>query len=134
AGTASQASAQWTVISLHPAGASQSRALGVENGQQVGYLQIAFGDFDAVTWSGSADTVAMLDPSPDGDARATCVQGSNQFGSSWVFDAGEAQWHTHAAMWSGTAASFVDLHPQEIGAVHSRVTSAHGTTLGGSWF
>lgn len=39
--TASAASAEWTVINLHPATANgESRGYGVHNGQQVGYASV----------------------------------------------------------------------------------------------
>src|SRR5690606_10329053 len=100
-----------------------------ENGQQVGSA-----DFDAVIWNGTADSMVVLDPTPDQGGQATCLQNGAQFGNAEVFDAAEGLWRTHAAMWSGTAASFVDLHPQEIGAMHSRISSVHNGVLGGSWF
>ena len=46
--------AGWTVVSLHPAGAIESKAYGVSGGQQVGYATISGYYEHASLWSGTA--------------------------------------------------------------------------------
>ena len=50
---AAPAAAQWTVVNLHPAGASESFAYGVRDGQQVGAARVN-GQLHAGLWTGSA--------------------------------------------------------------------------------
>ncbi|MDP1661546.1 MAG: GC-type dockerin domain-anchored protein, partial [Phycisphaerales bacterium] len=58
-------------------------------------------------------TVTRLRPSVGQNTYAWCVGGSSQGGEAVVNN------QNHAALWTGTAASWVDLHPQ--GATSSRV-------------
>lgn len=98
---------------LNP-GFLQSQAYGISGGQVVGWgtVQTPAGNRDhAVMW-GSDGVVVDLDPlqveNPQyiygSQARAT--SGAQQVGYVCCFPGA-----SHAALWSGSAASFVDLHP-----------------------
>ena len=93
------ANAQWTVIQLHPAGASRSWALGVGDGGQVGFAEIG-GAEHAGLWSGSAHSWVDLHPAGMGVSRAASVAGGQQVGTAGVdFSA------PRASLWSGSAGS-----------------------------
>src|SRR6187401_2453849 len=140
AGFTSVAHAQWTVVYLHPAGATNSRVHGSDGGRQVGYA--VFGTSErASLWSGSAES--RVDASPaagGGGARAvsgTLIIGIRQSHAAvWTpggasvdlnppestessCEGGDAEqqvghaFHdaTRASLWTGSAASWVNLHP-----------------------
>ena len=93
-----------TAIDLHPTtGYTQSAALGVGGGFQVGEAVATGADYHAVMWNGSK---AVVDLHPAGYTRsaAVAVAGGKQVGYA---TAGT----NHAMLWSGTAASAIDLHP-----------------------
>lgn len=96
------ATAQWSVISLHPAGAEQSQAFGVSGTQQVGWATVG-GVQRASLWSGSAASWVDLHP-----AGATA---SISFGATGTQQSGRATFNAtlRAGVWSGTAASWEDL-------------------------
>ena len=56
------AHAQWTIIVLHPAGATNSEARGVYSGQQGGVVDANTANGGAVVWNGSAATARSLNP------------------------------------------------------------------------
>lgn len=101
------AHAQWTCISLHPAGNVYSSAFGVGDGQQVGYVQVGptVGHQRAAVWSGTAGSWINLHPTTMGYSIAFAASGGQQAGG--YYPAG----YSRAALWSGSAASYVDLHP-----------------------
>ncbi|MGE3107706.1 MAG: GC-type dockerin domain-anchored protein [Phycisphaerales bacterium] len=109
----STARAQWVVTNLHPAGATESAALGVGQGQQVGYARVGptVGDTRASLWTGSAASWVNLQPTGAGITYSTvyAVDAGVQVGE--VFVNGGAT--SHAARWTGSAASFIDLHPAD---------------------
>lgn len=98
------ASAQWKVINLHPAGATESRAEGVHDGQQVGYAVVG-GARLASLWSGTAASWVNLGSAAAFESLATGVYGGRQVGYAAVGGVGRA------SLWSGDADSWVDLHP-----------------------
>ena len=104
---AASASAQWTVINLHPAGTVASAANGVSSGQQVGYAQVGptVGHYRASLWSGSTGTWVDLHPTGMGYSIAHGADGGQQVGE--YYPAG----FPRAALWSGSAGSWVDLNP-----------------------
>src|SRR5690242_20482539 len=53
---------QWTVINLHPAGATSSEARAVDGGQQGGVINPNMANGAAVIWSGSASSMRSLNP------------------------------------------------------------------------
>ena len=98
------ANAQWTVINLHPAGATESEAHGVHAGQQVGAAYAPGGINHACLWTGTAESRVDLTPAgADGDSVAYGVHAGQQVG--WALVSGQ-----RASLWTGTAASWVDLH------------------------
>lgn len=94
-------------VDLHPKGyfdgsLDWSWAVGVHNGQQVGYVDSA-GRFSAALWSGSAASYVSLAPIGSAVSQAFGVFDGRQVG--WAgFDDG-----TYASLWSGTADSWVNL-------------------------
>lgn len=96
-----------------PAGFENSHALGVGDGQQVGYAQLLspppYVSGHAMLWSGSTDSVVDLNPADFDWSRAQAVAGGQQvgYGSSLAMYG-----NVHALLWTGSAASRVDLNPQ----------------------
>jgi len=94
-----------TAIDLHPAsGYTQSAALGVGDGFQVGEAVATGADYHAVMWNGSK-SVVDLHPAGYTRSAAVGVAGGKQVGSANMGG------NNHAMLWSGTAASAIDLHP-----------------------
>ena len=106
------ASAGWTVVNLHPAGALESQAHGVSGGQQVGYAQFGHRLSHAGLWSGTAQSWVEL-----GGTCAWGVSGGQQVGEDYV---GGIQ----AFLWSGTAESRMHLNPA--GSYHSHAYGVSG--------
>ncbi|MBE7504367.1 MAG: tandem-95 repeat protein [Verrucomicrobiales bacterium] len=112
AGIWSGTAASW--VDLHPVGAWQSEIWGTDGSRQVGEVNDR-----AAIWSGSAD--AWVDLNPDGAlySVARAIGGGLQVGGAifetlvdWPGDPWYAEvWR--AGTWSGTADSWVDLHPAE---------------------
>ncbi len=107
-----KANAEWTVIPLHPNGASRSWAIGVGDGGQVGFATVD-GDDHASLWNGSANSWVDLNPTGADRSQARSVDGSQQIGTATV----DGLWR--ASLWSGTATSWVDLTPYWAGATQS---------------
>lgn len=117
------ARAQWTAVSLQPAGSDYSLAFGVGGGQQAGYAypgSVA----RASLWTGSAGSWVNLNPVGASSSYAYCADGSQQVGRA---DVGGV---FHAGVWSGTAATWVDLNPA--GAANSYAWGVGGRTTGGT--
>jgi hypothetical protein len=116
-------------VDLHPGGFSESFALGVRSGQQIGYGII--GDFDdaphhALLWKGTADSAVDLHPTNlDGfiHSFALATNGIQQVGvgSQDPSGAGDFSRANHALLWNGTADSAVDLHPTKLSDVYASV-------------
>jgi len=99
---------------LNPAGGGVSQAYGVGGNQQVGYVNVNYGDLNqhAFLWSGSATSAVDLNPSgligtsnSAYDSEAYGTDGKQQVG--WA----NVNGLDHAILWSNTAASAVDLNP-----------------------
>ena len=127
-GVVSTASAQWTVINLHPTGATSSEARSISGAQQAGLAQYTLG---ALLWTGSNISVVKLAPGAGQASVANGVAGGRQSGNLTVDTGINAR--THAAIWSGTQQSLVDLHPGALVAVHSLIAAMDETTQGGSF-
>src|SRR6516225_6299684 len=97
--------ADYIFIDLHPSGFTDSRALAVSDGQQVGYTGTPPPHERALLWTGSPDSVVDLTPSGFTYSRAAGVSGGQQVGSGITGD------QQHALLWTGSADSVVDLHP-----------------------
>ena len=107
--TGFQHAAMWsgtaaTWVNLHPAGATDSRALGVAEGVQVGQAYIG-SVWQAGLWTGSAGSWVNLAPPGATESVAYGTADGRQVGYSVIGGV------VRASMWSGTAASIVDLHP-----------------------
>nr|MDQ2985192.1 hypothetical protein [Armatimonadota bacterium] len=102
---AASATAQWTVVNLHPGGAEMSRAFAVRDGKQVGSAVVG-GVVRASLWSGTAASWVDLSPvGQQGGSEAVGLDGPMQVGHASVNGSGGA------CYWSGTAGSWVNMHP-----------------------
>ncbi len=129
---AGSAHAQWTAINLEPTlpGLATSQAYGVHAGQQVGIV-VLNGETRAALWSGTPGSFVDLAPMNVPDLFASAALGVNngtQVGYIAVVDK-KGDDFSYAAMWSGSAASYVNLHPD--GFEQSRALCAQGNLQGG---
>jgi hypothetical protein len=92
-------------IDLHPVGASYSVANDVDGAIQVGEADFA-GTPHAALWSGSAGSFVDMNPPSAGGSRLRGVNGGFQVGDAFVGPGASYK----AGVWTGTAASFVNLH------------------------
>jgi len=108
---------------LHSRELDSSRAEGVSSGQQVGYGDgsATGGQWHALLWQGTANSVVDLHPSGLIWSVAVDISGSQQVG--WGY--GSTIGGQHALLWWGTPDSVVDLHP--IGFGSSRAHGVSGT-------
>jgi List-Bact-rpt repeat protein len=126
---------------IHPATLpfNFSKALGIRNGQQVGYVSNAsypYGETlsyhplsHAVLWTGSAASAVDLNPAGYTASEALATNGTQQGG--WAYNSLPLQ-SQHAALWSGTADSFIDMNPA--GYSDSRITALTATQqVGDGW-
>ena len=98
------ARAQWSVVNLHPPGATRSLATGVQGGQQSGVAVIG-GLEVAVGWKGTAAMFVSLNPAGASNSIANDVHYGRQAGYAIIGGS------VRASIWSGSAASRIDLHP-----------------------
>lgn len=93
-------------VDLHPEGYNTSEALGVYDGQQVGWATFD-GNAHAIVWSGSSKLFVDLNPGPDEEwgSRAFATNGNLQVGRARNVGS-----HFHAAAWEGTPQSYMNLH------------------------
>jgi hypothetical protein len=138
-GVVSAAKAQsWTVINLHPAGATNSECRGVYAGQQAGVANNAGA---AYVWSGSAATAVKLTPAVPGQASTGitstlgefgvggCVASGQQGGAVSVLSPSQGVGSfSHASLWNGTPGSWVSLHPGDPTVLHTGVYATDGAT------
>lgn len=147
-GTSTHHALLWTstaasAVDLNPPGLSPfsvdavaSEALGIGAGQQVGDANFTSAPdvSHAAVWSGAPGTAVDLHPAgldPSDSSSAAATSGDQQVGDVLVGPPG-AQ-HPHAYVWSGTAASGVDLSQfLPAGTLDSRATgiAAGGTIVG----
>jgi hypothetical protein len=100
-----------SAVSLHPTGADQSSALAVHAGTIGGWFSDAsFGPWHACIWPGLAPS-PVIDLRPSGllVSRVEALDALSQVG--WTKATGGPSAVAHAALWHGSAASWVDLHP-----------------------
>lgn len=106
--------------SLHPSGAVWSEALDIHRKVQVGVAQFTDGIPLAGLWRGNSKSWTSLHPANTSRSRAIGAYGNTQVGVTQTADPGEEPWWpevpTHAALWSGTADSWVDLQPDSWGS------------------
>lgn len=98
-------------VDLHPTGASESIAHGVSGGQQVGNV-----DNRACIWSGTPGSCVYLGT---GFSNAVAISDGQQVG--WI----GPNSNSHAGLWTGSAGSWVDLHPSG-----TQSSQAHGVSAG----
>ena len=120
---ASTTNAQWTVVNLHPVGATNSQAWRVGGGQQVGYAGFG-GQHRASLWRGTAASWVDLNPAGVIASNAYGVDGGQQAGSASGGGVGRA------SLWTGTAGSWVDLNPA--GLTDSLAFGMHGSQQAGT--
>ncbi len=100
----------WTdggaAVDLHPAGFASSEGQAVRDGREVGlgYFGVG-GEPQALLWVGASPVATNLTPIGFGGSIATDVSANGVVG--YTSTTGSAP---HAAYWSDSAASFVDLH------------------------
>ncbi|MCX5691292.1 MAG: hypothetical protein NTV94_16140 [Planctomycetota bacterium] len=122
--SASGASAQWSIVNIHPTAASYSNLYSVNTNQQCGQARINSFSHASI-WSESADSWIDLHPftaSPS-SSEAFATNGVQQVGRAVL---GNSPSGNHASLWSGTVASWVDLNPP--GARNSIATALWGDT------
>lgn len=124
-GTAAAERGVWGVTSLHPAGATESRAMGVDASDGlvvVGYATI--GGMDrASLWEGTAESWLDLNPPGATGSQATFTSSGLHVGYA-MFGGVD-----HAVMWNAQTGAWVDLHP--VGATASRATGVEGSIQAG---
>ncbi len=106
-GTASSA------VDLHPAEFTDSWAYAVSSGQQAGYGRLPTADIHALVWFGTAASAVDLNPAGFNVSTVMACATVNfpffsvrtQVGSGYSYLS-----LPHALVWSGSAASVVDLH------------------------
>lgn len=81
-----------------------SEALAVADGEQAGIFW-SRGGVRAALWRGASDTLVDLTPAGVAEASALGCGGGYQCGS-----VGAGKHRSHAALWAGSAAAFIDLH------------------------
>jgi hypothetical protein len=102
----SGSAASWVSLSP-PFGTCYSIALGVADGQQVGWVNHGGSEF-ASLWSGSAASWVSLHPAGAiYVSHALGVSGGQQVGRAFMGN----PVGFHAGLWTGSAESWVDLHP-----------------------
>lgn len=128
-GTAAQAG-YWTGsaeswVNLNPMNSTESVAYGVSSIYQVGSARVG-GVTRASRWSGNADTWEDLHPTIANASVAYGEFDGRQVGdTSFVIPSFPFSWfYRHAALWNGSAASWVDLNPA--GASESSAFAIHG--------
>ncbi len=101
----------YTATSLHPAGFTHSRALGISGTKQVGWGSgsTTGNRSHALLWSGTAASLVDLHPAGFFSSTGTGVSGASQVGYGTDLATGD----DHALLWTGTATSAVDLHPAD---------------------
>lgn len=96
-----------SAVSLNPFDAATSQANAVAGGQQVGY---GYTPKRALLWRGSAESMVDMHPEGYTSSEANATNGFKQVGSGYIFDPVTQVGHSHALVWSGDAASAVDLN------------------------
>jgi hypothetical protein len=120
-------------IDLHPSGFRYSAALDTDGQRQVGSGNGPPTQFlrHALLWNGIANGYVDLHPAGNWtDSVARSIAGDQQVGNiNFFFQGNESspQSIIHAALWRGTAASVVDLHPSGIGCQRSYANATDGS-------
>lgn len=117
--------ADYVFVDLHQTG-YQSTATSLSGGNQFGYILLvpSSNDYRAAKWSGSAGTYESMAPTPSTNSQILGSDGAFQIGYSSVSGT------PHAGFWTGTATSFVDIHP--VGYYQSFARAVKGNQQVGS--
>lgn len=121
-----------SAVDLNPPGFTYSVAQGISGNQQVGYGSteaVQLEDPHALLWSGTAASAVDLNPTdiPGIDvSRANGTSGTQQVGIGFINTkiSGIQFASANAVLWSGTAASAVDLNPTDLPGILSSVARA----------
>ena len=97
-----------SAVNLQPNGASASEARAISGGQQVGYAILSARP-QAFLWRGTSASAVNLHSAAYSFTYANATNGVQQVGRGMV-TIGTQDVHSHALVWSGTAASVVDLN------------------------
>ncbi len=121
-----------SAVDLQPTlltGFAASGAFDTDGTTQVGYAVTSGSGLDnAMLWTGTADSAVNLQPSKFAsyyDSVAYCVSGSQQVGVLARIPA-QAGFPNKPMLWSGTAASAVDLTPTTLGTTFDMGAVAYG--------
>jgi hypothetical protein len=119
-----------SVVDLHPAGFTESTAIGVAGGTQVGYgySDATANYYHALKWNGSAESAVDLHPPGWAASKIAATDGQQHAG--WVYPASDLS-RPHAALWTGNGAEIIDLH-QFLPAGVYRGSSAHAIAADGT--
>ncbi|MDE2125223.1 MAG: IPT/TIG domain-containing protein [Armatimonadetes bacterium] len=112
-----------SAVNLNPAGYLESAAEGVDGGVQVGWAMTSAAVEHAMLWKGTAAGAVDLEPnltSAMGSDAVTVDAARNQQ-AGFVTVGTSGSYYNHAYLWSGSAASAVDMNPAGLGS--SQVTA-----------
>ena len=115
-----------SLLSLHPAGATESAAFFTTGIQQVGFARVS-DRAHASLWGGTAGSWVDLHPLSAVGSTAYGAAGNQQVG--WVAAEFDGATQSHAALWNGTASSWTDLNP--LGASSSEAWATTGAKQAG---
>ncbi|MFN0131982.1 MAG: hypothetical protein ACKVW3_05560 [Phycisphaerales bacterium] len=114
-------------VNLHPTGALTSVATATDGTLQGGYVAYGGGtSIQAVLWNGSSTPIAFLNP-PASSSRVLGMVPGQQVGWTQFVEQ-----NTHAALWSGSAESWIDLNPA--GSVRSVAHATAGSVQAGLYY
>jgi hypothetical protein len=102
---AATAQAQWTVVNIHPAAATDSYTYYGRASQQVGQVYVG-GQSHASLWSGTAASWVDLHPAGALESVAIDIDSGTQVGYTTLISGQNV-----ACLWSGTPGSWVNLNP-----------------------
>lgn len=119
-------------VDLHPAGFRTSAALDSDGQRQVGHGSGPSTGYyrHALLWNGSAGDRVDLHPAGQwNDSSAVATAGDQQVGNInyYFYTSYERIIVEHAALWRGSAASVVDLHPTDSGCQRSYAVDTDGS-------
>jgi hypothetical protein len=110
-------------VDLHPPNWTYSWATATNGTQQAGYVEgqnPPYSGRRAALWSGTPDSLVLLWPLSEwGESEVSSIAGNQQVGyldrsfcgNGGIDGGGGCTYRIHAALWSGTAGSWADLHP-----------------------
>ncbi len=114
-----QSAAYWTGENLafteavHSSGPEYDHCVGTDGTAVVGTLTYEYSEGNyssrATMWTPPGSAVSLHSTAVGGNSGASAVDGEYQYGSATSSPPGPI---THAARWSGSAASYLDIHPE----------------------